>query len=122
MILRDYQIRTLDAVWAAMQVQKNTLMVAPCGSGKTILFSKLAQRLLREHPNFRVLILVDREILVRQFAEKLAKVAPELALSIRHRLFRGAVYKRARPAGYRCQPANTGKTDPEFSAGTALHL
>lgn len=82
MILRDYQIRTLDAVWAAMQVQKNTLMVAPCGSGKTILFSKLAQRLLREHPNFRVLILVDREILVRQSAEKLAKVAPELALSI----------------------------------------
>ena len=82
MILRDYQIRTLDAVWAAMQAQKNTLMVAPCGSGKTILFSKLVQRLLREHPDFRVLILVDREILVRQSAEKLAKVAPELALSI----------------------------------------
>ena len=34
MELRDYQIRTLDAVWAAMQTQLTALMVAPCSAGK----------------------------------------------------------------------------------------
>lgn len=82
MVLRDYQIRTLDTVWEAMQYKLSVLMVAPCSAGKTILFSKLIQRLLRENPSFRALILVDREILVQQSADKLRKVAPELALSI----------------------------------------
>lgn len=82
MNLRDYQIRTLDAVWAAMQYQTAALMVAPCSAGKTIMFAKLIQRLLRENPGFRALILVDREVLVTQAAEKLRAVAPELALSI----------------------------------------
>lgn len=82
MQLRDYQIRTLDAVWAAMQHQTAALIVAPCSAGKTILFSKLIQRLLRENPGFRALILVDREVLVTQAADKLRRVAPELVLSI----------------------------------------
>jgi len=82
MIPRDYQIRTLDEAWEAMQYQHNVLIVAPCSAGKTILFSKLIQRLLRENPSFRALILVDREILVTQSANKLRKVAPELAASI----------------------------------------
>lgn len=82
MQLRDYQIRTLDQVWSALQVQLAVLATAPCSAGKTIMFSKLIQRLLRENPGFRCLILVDREILVTQSADKLRKVAPELALSI----------------------------------------
>lgn len=82
MNLRDYQIRALDAVWAAMQRQLSALIVAPCSAGKTILFAKLIQRLLRENPGFRALILVDREVLVTQAADKLRAVAPELALSI----------------------------------------
>lgn len=82
MDLRQYQFRTLDEVWSSLQVQLNVLMVAPCSAGKTILFSKIIQRLLRENPAFRCLILVDREILVTQSADKLRGVAPELALSI----------------------------------------
>ncbi len=82
MQLRQYQIRTLDQVWEALQVQLNVLVTAPCSAGKTILFSKIIQRLLRENPEFRCLILVDREILVTQSADKLRTVAPELALSI----------------------------------------
>lgn len=82
MELRDYQIRTLDTVWETMQRQLSALIVAPCSAGKTILFSKLIQRLLRENPGFRALILVDREVLVTQAADKLRRVAPELALSI----------------------------------------
>jgi len=82
MILRDYQTRTLDQVWNALQVKTNVLLTAPCSAGKTILFSKIIQRLLRENPAFRCLILVDREILVTQSRDKLRDVAPELALSI----------------------------------------
>jgi DNA repair protein RadD len=82
MILREYQIRTLDEAWEAMQVKHNILITAPCSAGKTIIFSKIIQRLLRENPYFRALILVDREILVSQSADKLRSVAPELALSI----------------------------------------
>jgi DNA repair protein RadD len=82
MILRDYQIRTLDETWTAMQVKHNILITAPCSAGKTIIFSKIIQRLLRENSSFRALILVDREILVSQSADKLRSVAPELGLSI----------------------------------------
>lgn len=82
MQLRDYQIRTLDQTWSALQEKLNVLITAPCSAGKTILFSKIIQRLIRENPSFRCLILVDREILVTQSADKLARVAPELALSI----------------------------------------
>lgn len=77
--LRDYQIRTLDAVWDAMQRKSRVLMEAPCGAGKTVCFSKLIQRLQNENPAFRSLILVDREVLVTQAADKLIMVAPELA-------------------------------------------
>lgn len=80
--LRDYQVRTLDQVWAALQVKLNVLISAPCAAGKTIMFSKIVQRLLRENPAFRALILTDREILVTQSRDKLAAVAPELAADI----------------------------------------
>lgn len=82
MNLRPYQIRTLDYTWDALQGKMNVLITAPCSAGKTILFSKIIQRLLRENPSFRALILVDREILVTQSADKLRRVAPELALSV----------------------------------------
>lgn len=82
MQLRDYQIRTLDETWEALQYKTNVLVTAPCSAGKTILFSKIIQRLLRENDDFRCLILVDREILVTQSRDKLRAVAPELALNI----------------------------------------
>jgi len=82
MNLRDYQIRVLDETWDALQNKLSVLIAAPCSAGKTILFSKIIQRLLRENPSFRALILVDREILVTQSADKLRTVAPELSLSI----------------------------------------
>jgi len=78
MELRGYQIRTLNQVWDAMGVKQNILITAPCSAGKTIIFSKIIQRLLKENENFRTMILVDREILVNQSKEKLEMVAPEL--------------------------------------------
>ena len=80
--LRPYQLRALDTIWDALQFKHNVLLVAPCAAGKTILFSKIIQRLLRENAAFRALILTDREILVTQSRDKLASVAPELAENI----------------------------------------
>jgi len=77
-ILRPYQLRVLNQLWAAMQRKNNILAVLPCSAGKTIIFSKIIQRLLKENESFRCLILVDREILVSQSHEKLVMVAPEL--------------------------------------------
>lgn len=79
---RKHQVVALDALWEAMQYELNVLLDAPCSFGKTFIISKIIQKLLRENPDFRVLILVDREILVTQTEEKLLDVAPELLLNI----------------------------------------
>jgi len=79
---RSYQVRALNQIWQAMQTKHNVLLVASCSAGKTILFSKIIQRLLKENANFRCLILVDREILVTQARDKLLQVAPELSKNI----------------------------------------
>jgi len=78
-IPRPYQIRVLNELWTALQVKQNILFVACCSAGKTIVFSKLIQRLIREQPHRRVMIMADREILVSQAVDKLLTVAPELA-------------------------------------------
>jgi len=79
---RPYQIEALQAIWQGLQNQNCVLLEACCSAGKTLIFSKIIKRLLAEQPGFRVLVLMDREILVRQTEEKLRKVAPELALDI----------------------------------------
>jgi len=80
--LRDYQVKALDAIWSALQVEHNILLSAACSAGKTVVFAKIIQRLIAENPSFRCMILVDREILITQSRDKLIKVAPELQLSI----------------------------------------
>lgn len=77
--LRNYQFRVLNQIWDCLQNQCNILGTAPCSAGKTILFSMIIERLLRENPGFRALTLVDREILVSQSRDKLVMVAPQLA-------------------------------------------
>lgn len=75
---RPYQIIALDAIWDALQTQKNVLLQAACSAGKTLMFSKITRKLLAERPECRVLILTDRDILVEQSIEKLKAIAPEL--------------------------------------------
>mgnify|MGYP001565300487 CR=1 FL=1 len=82
MNLRHYQIRALESIWQALQVEQSVLLEAACSAGKTLLFSKVVQRLLAVNPSFRALILTDREILVHQTREKLLRCAPELTLDI----------------------------------------
>lgn len=82
MNLRPYQVTALESIWMSLQCEQAVLLEAACSAGKTLLFSKITQRLLAENPSFRVLILMDREILVSQTHAKLLTIAPELALSV----------------------------------------
>lgn len=82
MNLRPHQIRALDDLWTALQCETSVLLEAPCAFGKTIVLSKIIQRLLRENPGFRVLVLVDREVLATQTQDKLLAIAPELTLDV----------------------------------------
>lgn len=66
MILRDYQLRAIDAVQAGWQSWQRQLGVAATGAGKTIIFSHLAQQ-----QSGRTLILAHREELVWQAVGKL---------------------------------------------------
>lgn len=80
LILRPYQQSAFDTIWNALQYDLSVLLEAACSAGKTLIFSKIIQKLLAENPDFRALILTDREILVNQTREKLSIVAPELLL------------------------------------------
>lgn len=65
--LRPYQQQCVDAVLSGFGEFKKQLVVAPTGSGKTIKFSAIAQRVQPE----RVCIIAHREELIDQAIEKL---------------------------------------------------
>lgn len=76
--LRAYQIEALDAIEAADQRgERHPLVALPTGTGKTVVFSELIRRRAA-----RALVLVHRDELVVQTVEKLALIAPDLAVGI----------------------------------------
>lgn len=72
MALRPYQQEAFDAIfskWA--EGQRRLLLSLPTGCGKTIVFAKVIERLVRSGK--RVLVLAHRAELLSQAADKLAK-------------------------------------------------
>jgi superfamily II DNA or RNA helicase len=76
--VRPYQQEALDAIVAAEQrgIQR-PLLALPTGTGKTVVFAHLIQQ-----RGGRSLVLVHRDELIWQAAEKLQIIAPDLALGI----------------------------------------
>lgn len=73
MELRKYQKESIDSVlneWN--QGRKRTLLVLPTGCGKTIVFTKLAEEMVKQGK--RVLILAHRTELLEQASDKLYKI------------------------------------------------
>ena len=64
--LRDYQVRTLDAIQKAFQEHDSVLATGPTGSGKTVMFSEIVRRSARR--SVLADILVHREELLKQSA------------------------------------------------------
>ena len=61
MELRPYQQRAVDAVFNSWREFSKTLLVLPTGTGKTIVFSKVAERALNEGDG-KILVLAHRGI------------------------------------------------------------
>lgn len=68
--LRPYQRSVYERIWAAIDAaQRKILLVAPTGSGKTVIAAKVTAEALRR--GLRILVLVHRRELVTQTAAKL---------------------------------------------------
>lgn len=69
MQLRDYQLRDMERLRAAMRGARSVLYVAPTGSGKTVLFCAIAHGVVARRR--RVWILLHRQELVAQTSRAL---------------------------------------------------
>jgi superfamily II DNA or RNA helicase len=78
--LREYQAATIEKIVAALRTDNRTAVVLATGLGKTVIFSYLAA--LYHRQGQRVLVLVHREELALQAAEKLAAVNPLASIGI----------------------------------------
>jgi superfamily II DNA or RNA helicase len=79
MKLRPYQLDALEAIKTKFEAGKRRLLVVMAtGIGKTVVFSNLPQLI----PNKRMLVLVHREELAQQAADKIKKWNPELSVAI----------------------------------------
>lgn len=72
MELRPYQVEAEAAVFHEWEDKQKTLLVLPTGTGKTVVFSSIAQKRAQTG---RVLILAHREELLTQAADKLKKLS-----------------------------------------------
>ena len=77
MILRPYQKALVEKAVAALQTHGNTLAVAPTGSGKTIMLSKVASQI-----GGRQCILQHRDELTMQNMEKYRKMSPKTSVGM----------------------------------------
>lgn len=80
MELRDYQIQSLDAIESAWNEGINRpVVVLPTGAGKTVCFSGLIQRKVKElrAEGKRILVLAHREELLEQAEEKIKNWMPD---------------------------------------------
>ena len=69
-MLRDYQVRVIADVRAAFGTgARSVVAVAPCGAGKTVIFSAIAK--LAAERNTKTAILVHRDSLLTQASAKL---------------------------------------------------
>jgi superfamily II DNA or RNA helicase len=81
--LRPYQRECIDAIWHAWPYEGNGTLrpavVMPTGSGKTVMFSRLARDFIEIYGE-RVLVLVHRDELADQAIAKIRATAPTLTV------------------------------------------
>ena len=70
MKLRSYQAAAVDGIFEAWRTSRSTLLVQPTGTGKTVTFAHVINRM----PMGRALVLAHREELIFQAADKIEAV------------------------------------------------
>lgn len=84
MIPRPYQNRVLEELWAWFyaNVVGHPIISACVGAGKSLLIALIAQRMDREVPGTRVVVVVHQKELLEQNLEKLLRVWPHADVGI----------------------------------------
>ena len=72
----------IASVMEAVITYQFILLQASTGAGKTIFFSKLIERLLRDWSYLRIAVLAHRKELITQAQDKLLKVWPEAPIGL----------------------------------------
>ena len=81
--LRDYQKKAVDEVFNYICNNKgNPVVIAPTGSGKSILIAEIIRKSLKWWPGTRILMLTHQKELIEQDMDKLKKIAPELDMGV----------------------------------------
>lgn len=81
--LRDYQEACIDALLRATpEGATRRAAVLPTGAGKTVVFSHLIARFLKDNPGKRALVLAHTDELVGQAVKKLHAVAPHIRVGV----------------------------------------
>jgi superfamily II DNA or RNA helicase len=75
MILRDYQEKAFDSTFEAWQTSDRTLAVMPTGTGKTVYFGHVIDRVLKDNPGKRAMVIAHREELLDQAMDKIGKIS-----------------------------------------------
>lgn len=79
--LRPYQEEAIETVIRAMCSDRYVLLQAATGAGKTILFSDLIRRFLKDY-QMRIAVLAHRRELITQVSDKLRKVWPDAPIGL----------------------------------------
>ncbi len=82
--LRDYQREAVDSViaWWSRGHGAHPLVVAPTGSGKSLMIAALCRDAIAIDPDVRIVILAHRKELVGQNADELQTEAPDLPVGV----------------------------------------
>ena len=80
-ILRDYQEKAVRDIFDYVcNNSGNPVVIAPTGSGKSVIIAEIIRRSLAWWPGTRVLVLTHQKELIEQDMDKLHRIAPDLDL------------------------------------------
>lgn len=80
MELRDYQLDLVGNVWDLLFKKSNILVVAPPGIGKTECFIAICDKAVQSKKDIKILILLNKVMLVEQTARRINKVIPNVGV------------------------------------------
>lgn len=83
LILRDYQIGAIEAVWNHLAtVDGNCIGILPTGTGKSLVLAEFIKRALTLYPGTRILVLQHVRELIQQNINELLKHWPQAPIGV----------------------------------------